>query len=108
VSISDPFDDQAVKLSSAIFNHEKVPQKNYEGSEIDLSLEETQIFKLLHDCLVHNNLEGDVKFFATGGWLRDKILFKERSKQMHLTFHSERADINSGSISNMIKEFERY
>jgi hypothetical protein len=34
VSIADPFDDQAVKISSAIFSHQKKPQKNYEGSEI--------------------------------------------------------------------------
>lgn len=108
MSISDPFDDQAVKLSTAIFNHEKKPQKNYEGSEIELTQEETQIFKLLQDCLAHNNLEGEVKFFATGGWLRDKILHRSRGNQMHLSFHSERADINSSSISNMIKEFERY
>ena len=27
---------------------------------------------------------------------------------MHLNFHTERADINSSSISNMIKDFERY
>ena len=63
---------------------------------------------LIHNCLVHNNLESDVKVFATGGWIRDKILHKTRGNNLHLSFHSERSDINSASISNLIKEYERY
>ena len=57
MSISDPYDEQAVKLSNAIFSHEKRPQKNYEGSAVNLTHNEVQIFKLIDDSLVYNNLK---------------------------------------------------
>lgn len=108
VSISDPSDEQAVKLSNAIFAHEKKPQKNYEGSEVNLTNEEVLIFKLINDCLVHNNLKSEVKFFAAAGWVRDKILHKPRqNEKMNISFHTERTDINSASIASLIKEYER-
>jgi hypothetical protein len=59
--------------------------------------------------LVHNDLKTEVKFFAGGGWVRDKLLNKSRQgEKLNICFHSERGDITSGSISNMIKEYERY
>jgi hypothetical protein len=54
-------------------------------------------------------LKSEVKFYAAAGWVRDKILKKPRQNQkLNITFHTERADINSASISNLIKEYERY
>jgi hypothetical protein len=74
-----------------------------------LTAEGVQIFKLIDDCLVHNNLKSEVKFFAAAGWVRDKILKNPRQNhKLNISFHTERADINSASISNLIKEYERY
>ena len=97
-----------MKLSNAIFAHEKRPQKNYEGSEVNLSNEEVRIFKLIDDTLVYNDLKSEVKFFAAAGWVRDKILNKPRqNEKMNISFHSERAGITSASIASMIKLYEK-
>jgi hypothetical protein len=59
--------------------------------------------------LVHNDLKHEVKVFASGGWVRDKLLNKKRSNEkLNICFHSDREDITSGSMANLIKEYERY
>lgn len=79
---------------------------NYEASQIELSQNEIELFKLLNNALVFNDVKQDVKLMATGAWLRDKLLEKDDCSKISVTFASEKDGLTSESIAAMVQEYQ--
>jgi tRNA nucleotidyltransferase/poly(A) polymerase len=60
----------------------------------------------LDEAIHQNALYGEVTMLATGGWVRDKLLNKKRSK-INLVFHTDRKDVSSNSLATLFKNYEK-
>lgn len=94
------------RVESSILNNQ-IPELNYEASEIELNQDEIEIFKLLNNTLIFNNLKDDVKLMATGGWVRDKYLGAD-CKNITIIINSDKEGVSANEIAYMMKEYQTW